>query len=571
MGKYGNSYSGNDFLEWWKHHYGTEYNGETEWKKTGTMTDEDYAIGQALWKGYQNKQAATNDYNSSKEYYENYYGGLIDSSDKGYDQKIGSATSSYNNSSAALKNAYDSNVNLLESTHEKNISDLNAGRESSLAALDKSKRNYQQSASITYDKLRKYLPTQIKAQGLGGLGVSESTMLQAQNNYVNNMGTIEANYNDNKTNIETNYNANKTAFETQKMETQSKLDSAYSEDKSNLDNAYNQNIADLNLGKQAASEAYTRQKTEQLSDLERAYNQKIENAYKDENGNYLVQNVLDKYGADLKADQTTAYNLAVNAINNKTDTISYDDMKSFIDTNYKGKVSDAQYEALLSIGESVVGNNEIAVKNSLYDELALTISTQFESYLSSSDDNKISQSEYDSLKNLVDSNKEALGAYRHQQLTNILNGYQLNIRDEKTQEIINDNATKYNVQITNASFGNANATYADEGEGDNFKVKYNGESYRVEKGKGVSKEFEAHLNQQYKYNDANPSRDDPKLGSTIICNGFIYMYLPVSKKSTTYSWYVVQGRAWGERGFKALCEDMGVEYYSRGSKDNYTP
>ena len=68
--------------------------------------------------------------------------------------------------------------------------------------LDDEKKNSQQAASITYDKLKKYLPTQIKAQGLGGLGVSESTMLQAQNNYVNQMGNIGSEYSANTAELE---------------------------------------------------------------------------------------------------------------------------------------------------------------------------------------------------------------------------------------------------------------------------------------------------------------------------------------------------------------------------------
>ncbi len=61
-------------------------------------------------------------------------------------------------------------------------------------SLDKNKRTAEQNASITYDKLKKYLPMQIKAQGLDGLGVSESAMLQAHNNYANQMGEIARNY-----------------------------------------------------------------------------------------------------------------------------------------------------------------------------------------------------------------------------------------------------------------------------------------------------------------------------------------------------------------------------------------
>ncbi len=70
-----------------------------------------------------------------------------------------------------------------------------------MSALDESKRQSQQNASITLDKLKKYLPMQLKAQGLNGLGVSETSMLQAYNNYMNNMGEIENTYQNNKTNL----------------------------------------------------------------------------------------------------------------------------------------------------------------------------------------------------------------------------------------------------------------------------------------------------------------------------------------------------------------------------------
>ena len=53
MSKYGNSYSGNSFLEWWKTHYGTDYDGKNGISKTDSMTEEDFAIGQQLYANYQ--------------------------------------------------------------------------------------------------------------------------------------------------------------------------------------------------------------------------------------------------------------------------------------------------------------------------------------------------------------------------------------------------------------------------------------------------------------------------------------------------------------------------------------
>lgn len=58
------------------------------------------------------------------------------------------------------------------------------------SSLEQEKTQSQQQASIQLDKLKKYIPTQIKAQGLGGLGVSESTLLKANSDYQNKMGQI---------------------------------------------------------------------------------------------------------------------------------------------------------------------------------------------------------------------------------------------------------------------------------------------------------------------------------------------------------------------------------------------
>ena len=61
--------------------------------------------------------------------------------------------------------------------------------------LDASKKRQQEMASITLDKLQKYLPYQLKAQGLSNSGASESAMLQAHTNYMNTMSDIAANTN----------------------------------------------------------------------------------------------------------------------------------------------------------------------------------------------------------------------------------------------------------------------------------------------------------------------------------------------------------------------------------------
>lgn len=154
------SYNGtNDFLEMFKENYGYDYDGSPLTRREG-MSD-------SVW-------------NVLKNLYGYYQQGLNDESQKAADEEN---RNSY----------YDSQLESL-------LEQYRASQES----LDKSKSQAQQTASITLDKLKKYLPAQVKAQGLGGLGVSETSQLQAYNNYANTMGNIESDYQTNKISLDTN-------------------------------------------------------------------------------------------------------------------------------------------------------------------------------------------------------------------------------------------------------------------------------------------------------------------------------------------------------------------------------
>lgn len=154
------SYNGtNDFLEMFKENYGYDYDGSPLTRREG-MSD-------SVW-------------NVLKNLYGYYQQGIDDESKKASDEEN---RNSY----------YDSQLEAL-------LEQYRASQES----LDKSKSQAQQTASITLDKLKKYLPAQVKAQGLGGLGVSETSQLQAYNNYANTMGNIESDYQTSKTSLDTN-------------------------------------------------------------------------------------------------------------------------------------------------------------------------------------------------------------------------------------------------------------------------------------------------------------------------------------------------------------------------------
>lgn len=67
-------------------------------------------------------------------------------------------------------------------------------KDAALEKLRAERSAAEQSASITYDKLQKYLPQQLRAQGLGNLGVSDSALLDAGNQYIGTMSRLAGDY-----------------------------------------------------------------------------------------------------------------------------------------------------------------------------------------------------------------------------------------------------------------------------------------------------------------------------------------------------------------------------------------
>ena len=241
--EFGAKYQGNDFLEWYKANYGADYDPSQGFSRGQGMSDVDWAIGNSLYGTYLTGQTLDKYYNLGKEQVEQNYGQSIES-------------------------------------------------------LDTSKRNSQQAASITLDKLKKYLPTQIKAQGLGGLGVSESSMLQAYTDYNNRMGDIESDYNATKSSLETNRNT-----------TLADLESNYLQETGELQ-----------------SEALK-----------------------------STQDIFDKYFADYRTEQAELYNNALSAVMNSGYTTEQEIM-SYID-QFKGQLSSENIATLQQHAKGIASQN----------------------------------------------------------------------------------------------------------------------------------------------------------------------------------------------------------------------
>ena len=377
MANFNSAYSGEtDFLEWYKRNYGVDYDGVSPFSRKEGMSDVDWEIGSSLYDSYKQGLQRKSEYDSSVSDIERAYGNQVDIAKTNRDYSIGEANKRAESSLSQLEEFY-------KSTGE---------------ALDKSKRQSQQNASITLDKLKKYLPTQIKAQGLGGLGVSESTLLKAYNNYNSDMGAIESDYQQNKTALETNYQDNKRSVESER-------DSAIS----SANNAFDNTEA-----------SYGQSKAQALSDLERAYNSDNQRAWETAKGN--ATGIFDRYKQKYEEAQKEAYQDAYTTIGQSASD-SESELLGYVE-QFKNKVSDNDFTTLTQYAKQIAQNNakvksdkeaeyqrqrdEISRENAR-QEIANAVEEMYINTKNLKDDSTLTEEGYNRIRQYIENNKEALG------------------------------------------------------------------------------------------------------------------------------------------------------------------
>lgn len=110
-----------------------------------------------------------------------------------------------------------------DALYETAVSNLSAGYTDAQKQLEEAKKNRQETASVNLDLLQKYLPLQNRANGLTGLGVSETATLDAYNQYAARMGNIEQSYVADSTALQQEYDAQKNALEKERQTKQETL------------------------------------------------------------------------------------------------------------------------------------------------------------------------------------------------------------------------------------------------------------------------------------------------------------------------------------------------------------
>ena len=205
-------YTGNSFKDWYKTHYGTNYTGQS-YSRPEEMNDLDWDIGRALYDAYQREQALTDDYNKKTSYY---------------------------------KQMYNSQQNAAEAAYNNYLQDIEEAYKASVDSLNDDRNSSQQAASIMLDKAMKYLPEQLKAQGLGGLGVSASAALDANNNYMNQLGAIMELYNQNKGTLDLGHSNDLRELANGKLDSDTQRYNQYISSLMSLEDAYNANMLSNN-------------------------------------------------------------------------------------------------------------------------------------------------------------------------------------------------------------------------------------------------------------------------------------------------------------------------------------
>ena len=222
----GLNYAGTDFLEWFKANYGKDYNGEASLSFQDNMNYYDFLLGLQLFDAYKRQSDLDTYYDDQKSRLESLYG--EEGSVKNRNDE------NYSNALEYQKKLYDSAVSSLE-----------RGYGASASALDRDRSVARQNASVMLDKMNKYLPNQVKASGLSGQGVSESTLLSGFAGYNSRMGEIDQSYADNYTSLKNNYLSSRSGLDNQNASALSEYLRDYNQAEDQRVNALDSGITEL--------------------------------------------------------------------------------------------------------------------------------------------------------------------------------------------------------------------------------------------------------------------------------------------------------------------------------------
>lgn len=292
-----------------------------------------------------------------------------------------------------------------------------------------------------------------------------------------------------------------------------------------------------NTGVTEANASYDRSKSALDSGLA-ANKLSIEQAYLERGDRLRAEEQARQIAEEerVRDEQDSNYLIASNTLQNSN--IKTAEEAAALLAQYEGKVSAEQYAALQSVANAVIERNVREGEEDLFTIYDGNVQNMLAEYADEdfmlTQDEATEINEYINGLNLSDSAKDVLRAY--------VDGYDI----EKPEEIANRG------KVSEARLKKADMTLKKDGE--NFRIKLNGEKYRVETGGAVDKDTADTLTSDYRKNTG----EDPLPGIILEKNGKLYVYTQESVNGfAVRRWISVRNRP-GNSDYDDLLKALGL-------------
>ncbi len=268
---------------------------------------------------------------------------------------------------------YDLSQKLLNYYGQQNTLTNNYNHSSEVIEQER-KKDLQQN-SIAREKTMKYLPEYLNSIGLGGLGVSQSAVIKAQNNFNNNRNSINTTANSRLAELLNNYQTNMGNIDQNYITEEDNIRSKYQaiEDEK-LTNQYNSYLGMLDNGEFSnASEVdawYNNIKGTFDKDRESVLNERVTN-YKNKLYNQETQDIYNELTRKIQEGEfnTTAelenyYNSVKDRFSESQNSIIGSQI-DFFKKNLAQQQADAEYEKQTELDNKILSGKEYVKYNGI--------------------------------------------------------------------------------------------------------------------------------------------------------------------------------------------------------------
>ena len=409
-----------------------------------------------------------------------------------------------------MENYYLTQKQTIEDIYERDKKLLTDNYNTGVANLDKSKTAAEEMTAVTRERMLKYLPQQMRAQGINTQGVSEDALIKAHNNYQNTMADITANYDTQKNTLESEKSRGEVELSDKKDSALLTLEKEKRDEYEKLFTAANSgNYTADAMHEFAIKQGFSGDEASELANI--AKKLKYEQLFEEANsGKYTEAEMLTLAGKQgFEGDEASEL---ANIAKNKTIEKERDNFYSVVAGNLNKKIEDALSDGVLR------------------------------------------ESEYNDMSSYIDENTENLGESYAELLKLSLGGYEKQVKSDDYYE------PDFSKVSTRNEWNGVAGEYATNEE---FRIEIGEDSYDLTTGAEQSASDNTRLTQTYKENNGGAA---PSVGSMIADGNFIHVYLKNEKDG--YSWFAIRKRDNEYADFLVAMGLAGTQYDYKSSESS---